>query len=362
MVDEPLGQTLAATRLWKALVSPHHDVSDAERATPRRTPGSRSGEPHRLTRRPTGRQAAQLVGLTAALAAAAGTGAVALNSSPSGAATSATSAQQNALSAARIERGQQTSRDGPRPGLTLEATRKAQRPSRRAARRPAGRERDADPAPCPRARRGQGSRRQEGRRAGRALPPRPPRSPRPRPRTRRRQGAPKVVLPTTGYHLTARFGQAGGRWANNHTGLDFAAPHGTPVRSVMAGEVIQAAYAGAYGRQVKVRHADGTVTSYSHMSEFDVSVGDTVDRRRAGRRHRHDRQHHRPAPPLRGPARRRLPDRPGALAPRPRRQPVVPRTSPHTSSVGRTVAVRPMIARWPTRSWPCRGRRCRCLR
>jgi murein DD-endopeptidase MepM/ murein hydrolase activator NlpD len=90
------------------------------------------------------------------------------------------------------------------------------------------------------------------------------------------KAAPKVVLPTTGYHLTARFGQAGGRWSANHTGLDFAAPLGTPVRSVMAGEVIQADYEGAYGRQVKVRHSDGTVTSYSHMSEFDVSVGDTV--------------------------------------------------------------------------------------
>jgi len=44
----------------------------------------------------------------------------------------------------------------------------------------------------------------------------------------------------------------------------------------MAGVVIQADYEGAYGRQVKVRHADGTVTSYSHMSEFDVSVGDHV--------------------------------------------------------------------------------------
>jgi murein DD-endopeptidase MepM/ murein hydrolase activator NlpD len=27
---------------------------------------------------------------------------------------------------------------------------------------------------------------------------------------------------------------------------------------------------------VKVRHADGTVTSYSHMSAFSVSVGDAV--------------------------------------------------------------------------------------
>ena len=91
------------------------------------------------------------------------------------------------------------------------------------------------------------------------------------------EAAPKVVLPTTGYHLTARFNQAGGRWAHNHTGLDFAAPMGTQVRAVMAGEVIQADFEGAYGRQVKVRHEDGTVTSYSHMSEFDVSVGDSVE-------------------------------------------------------------------------------------
>ena len=51
---------------------------------------------------------------------------------------------------------------------------------------------------------------------------------------------------------------------------------GTPVRSVLPGEVIQAEFAGAYGRQVKVRHADGTVTSYGHMSEFTVNVGDVV--------------------------------------------------------------------------------------
>src|SRR5215207_515676 len=126
MVDEPLGHTLAANRLWKALVFPHHDAPDAERVKPRRSPGSRRVALHRLTRRPTGRQAAQLVGLTAALAAAAGTGAVALNSSPSGAATAATSAQQNALTTARIERRQQASRDGSRTSLTLEATRKAQ--------------------------------------------------------------------------------------------------------------------------------------------------------------------------------------------------------------------------------------------
>ncbi|TCM51831.1 murein DD-endopeptidase MepM/ murein hydrolase activator NlpD [Kribbella sp. VKM Ac-2568] len=289
MVDEPLGHTLAATRLWKALVSPHHDVSDAERATPRRSPGSRRVALHRLTRRPTGRQAAQLVGLTAALAAAAGTGAVALNSSPSGAATSATSAQQNALTTARIERQQQTSRDGSRTDLTLEATRKAQaaeqarlRAAKLAAtatlnqRRALALAASKALAAQKRAAAVKAAAAAKAAAIAKAKAEAAAIAKAKAAAAARAAAAPKIVLPTTGYHLTARFGQAGGRWAANHTGLDFAAPIGTPVRSVMAGKVIQAEFAGAYGRQVKVRHANGTVTSYSHMSEFDVSVGDSV--------------------------------------------------------------------------------------
>jgi murein DD-endopeptidase MepM/ murein hydrolase activator NlpD len=88
---------------------------------------------------------------------------------------------------------------------------------------------------------------------------------------------PRVKMMVKGYHITATFGQGGGRWANNHTGLDFAAPIGTRIGAVMAGEVISAEFAGAYGRRVEVRHANGTVTWYCHMSEFTVSVGDHVD-------------------------------------------------------------------------------------
>lgn len=83
-------------------------------------------------------------------------------------------------------------------------------------------------------------------------------------------------LPVSGYHLTARFGQGGSRWAADHTGLDFAAPMGTRVGAVLPGEVVSASYAGAYGRQVIIRHGDGTETTYCHMSEFTVSVGDSV--------------------------------------------------------------------------------------
>ncbi|WP_329484392.1 M23 family metallopeptidase [Kribbella sp. NBC_01484] len=91
-----------------------------------------------------------------------------------------------------------------------------------------------------------------------------------------RESATRCEIMVTGYHITATFGQGGTRWAHNHTGLDFAAPMGTPIHSVMKGVVIFADWAGPYGRQVQVRHEDGTVTWYNHMSKFSVSVGETV--------------------------------------------------------------------------------------
>ena len=90
------------------------------------------------------------------------------------------------------------------------------------------------------------------------------------------EAADEVEMMVSGYHITATFNQAGGRWAHNHTGLDFAAPIGNRIGAVEAGEVISAEFAGAYGRRVEVRHDDGTVTWYCHMSEFTVSVGDRV--------------------------------------------------------------------------------------
>ncbi|WP_433166080.1 M23 family metallopeptidase [Kribbella sp. CA-247076] len=91
-----------------------------------------------------------------------------------------------------------------------------------------------------------------------------------------RESATRCEMMLSGYHITATFGQGGSRWARNHTGTDFAAPVGTTIRSVMKGVVIHADWAGPYGRQVQVRHEDGTVTTYNHMSKFSVSVGETV--------------------------------------------------------------------------------------
>lgn len=88
-------------------------------------------------------------------------------------------------------------------------------------------------------------------------------------------------LPVSDYRLTGRFGNSGKRWARTHTGLDFAAAAGTPVKSVAAGRVISAGWAGAYGNRIIVRHADGTHTWYCHLSKFvktggKVAVGQTI--------------------------------------------------------------------------------------
>ena len=80
----------------------------------------------------------------------------------------------------------------------------------------------------------------------------------------------------SGYRITATFGQAGSLWSADHTGVDLAAPTGTPVASVAAGTITDAGDAGAYGSRVEVTHPDGTVTSYSHLSRIDVTVGQPV--------------------------------------------------------------------------------------
>ncbi|MCW2756524.1 MAG: Glycyl-glycine endopeptidase precursor [Nocardioidaceae bacterium] len=83
-------------------------------------------------------------------------------------------------------------------------------------------------------------------------------------------------LPTTGYHLTARFGMAGGLWSNNHTGLDFAAPYGTPIVAVANGTITFTGYDGSYGNKTIETLEDGTELWYAHQSEIDVHVGDVV--------------------------------------------------------------------------------------
>lgn len=83
-------------------------------------------------------------------------------------------------------------------------------------------------------------------------------------------------LPLNGYRLTARFGQSSGLWSSTHTGLDFAAPTGTPIVSITNGTVTSAQSAGAYGNQIIVTTDEGEELWYCHLNEYAASPGDVV--------------------------------------------------------------------------------------
>ena len=57
-----------------------------------------------------------------------------------------------------------------------------------------------------------------------------------------------------------------------HQGTDFAAPYGTPVRSIADGTVSFAGREGDYGNMVEIRHANGVTTRYGHLSAFAPGI------------------------------------------------------------------------------------------
>jgi murein DD-endopeptidase MepM/ murein hydrolase activator NlpD len=57
-----------------------------------------------------------------------------------------------------------------------------------------------------------------------------------------------------------------------HTGVDWAAPRGTPIIASGNGTVEKAGWAGGYGRQTIIRHANGYETSYNHQSALAKGI------------------------------------------------------------------------------------------
>ncbi len=61
-----------------------------------------------------------------------------------------------------------------------------------------------------------------------------------------------------------------------HYGVDYGAPVGTPVRVTASGTVIFVGRNGGAGKMVKVRHPNGYVTAYLHLSGYAVRRGNRV--------------------------------------------------------------------------------------
>lgn len=84
---------------------------------------------------------------------------------------------------------------------------------------------------------------------------------------------PQYIVPVSGYRLTSTFGP---RWGTNHNGIDLGVVTGTKVLASADGEVIQSGWNGGYGISVYIKHADGSITRYGHLSKNIAAKGSFV--------------------------------------------------------------------------------------
>jgi murein DD-endopeptidase MepM/ murein hydrolase activator NlpD len=57
-----------------------------------------------------------------------------------------------------------------------------------------------------------------------------------------------------------------------HTGVDWAAPIGTPILAAGDGVVIKSGWDSGYGKHTEIQHINGYVTTYSHQSAFAKGI------------------------------------------------------------------------------------------
>jgi len=57
-----------------------------------------------------------------------------------------------------------------------------------------------------------------------------------------------------------------------HTGVDWAAPYGTPIFASGNGVIERKGPEGGYGNYIRIRHANGYETAYGHMSAFARNI------------------------------------------------------------------------------------------
>jgi murein DD-endopeptidase MepM/ murein hydrolase activator NlpD len=81
--------------------------------------------------------------------------------------------------------------------------------------------------------------------------------------------------PVTFRRITSIFGARKhpifGQW-RNHTGTDYAAPTGTPIRAIGDGIVVYAGRKGGYGNVIDIRHRNGMTSRYGHMRNFATGM------------------------------------------------------------------------------------------
>ena len=90
-----------------------------------------------------------------------------------------------------------------------------------------------------------------------------------------------IRTPITGARLSSSFGSRKhpvSGYNAMHKGVDFAAPHGTPIIAAGSGVVSEAGWKGAYGRYLRIKHNSMFETAYAHMSRIapHISAGSRI--------------------------------------------------------------------------------------
>ncbi len=88
-----------------------------------------------------------------------------------------------------------------------------------------------------------------------------------------------INMPIPGGLITSRFGYRTDPLLGSqafHGGMDFRGAIGDPVRAPADAVVVTAARAGGYGNMIELRHQDGLITRYGHLSQINVVEGQTV--------------------------------------------------------------------------------------
>ena len=92
-------------------------------------------------------------------------------------------------------------------------------------------------------------------------------------------GALPTSMPVASSFMTSGFGMREhpllGGW-RAHTGIDLAAPTGSPIRATSDGLVSRADWFGGYGLFVSLEHGGGVQTRYGHMARLNVQQGQQV--------------------------------------------------------------------------------------
>ena len=90
-----------------------------------------------------------------------------------------------------------------------------------------------------------------------------------------------TAMPAASMMMSSGFGYRSDPFTGSgamHAGLDFKGPVGTPILAAAEGKVVLAGFHGGYGNTIEIRHANGLVTRYAHLSGLNVRRGQMVER------------------------------------------------------------------------------------